>query len=156
MAHQSTLRFPSLLIKPDLQISRIRLPTGFIVRLTATADGARAEGIARPSLRKNTPGRKLSRAAPLHLVPLAEEVARAIIDMAINGLLRWRQSPVGEVRGPTPNRRFNRVRTSAKAPLVPGVNSSLACSLMRGMLFLDGLAPRYQRPSLGRWRGPSV
>ena len=55
-----------------------------------------------------------------------------------------------------PKRRFNRVRTSGQAPLLPGVSSSPTFVLIRRTLFLGGLAPKYQRPPLGRWRGPSV
>jgi len=36
--------------------------------------------------------------------------------------------------------------------LFPGVSSSLTFVLIRRTLFLDGLAPRYQRPPLGKWR----
>src|SRR3954469_6600228 len=52
--------------------------------------------------------------------------------------------------------RFSRARTSSQAPLLPGTSSSLIFALTRCTLCLDGLAPRYQRPPLGRWRGPGI
>ena len=52
--------------------------------------------------------------------------------------------------------RFSRARTSSQAPLLPGTSSSLIFALTRCTLCLDGLAPRYQRPPLGKWRGNNL
>jgi hypothetical protein len=38
----------------------------------------------------------------------------------------------------------------------PGANRSLTFVLIRCTLFLDDAARRYQRPPLGKWRGPSL
>src|ERR1700730_3357621 len=100
--------------------------------------------------------RKPFRAAPWRLMSFAQEIAHSIIDMFVNGPIRRCESAMGEVSSPTAKRRFRRVRTFGHALLLPGVSRSLTFVLIRCTLFLDGLAPRYQRPPVGKWRGPSV
>lgn len=100
--------------------------------------------------------RELVRSTPLHFVSLTEEVPRPVIDMLIDGLVCRRESTVGEVGRPAAQNAVQSGPYLVPGALLPGTSSSPTFSLTRCTLFLDGLAPRYQRPPLGRWRGPSV
>ena len=55
-----------------------------------------------------------------------------------------------------PKRQLSRAQTCSHAPLLLGVSRSPIFVLIRCTLFFEGLAPRYQRPSLRKWRGPRV
>jgi hypothetical protein len=89
------------------------------------------------------------RATPWLLMPFAEEAAYPIVDVIVDGLIRRGEGAIGEDADQPPKSRFNRVRTSGKAPLFPGVSTPLTFAVIRCTLFFDGLAPRYLRPLSG-------
>src|SRR4051794_28254817 len=95
-------------------------------------------------------------ATPVRFVSLTEEVSGPVIDVAIDGLVCRSEGSIGEVGGPTAQDAVQPCSYFIQAPLLPGTSSSLIFALTRCTLCLDGLAPRYQRPPLGKWRGPSV
>jgi hypothetical protein len=82
-------------------------------------------------------------ATSLHFVPFAQEVTRAVIDMLIDSFIRRGKGAIGEVGGPTTEKAVQSHSHFRPRALLPGVNSTPIFVLIRCMLFLDGLAPRY-------------
>ena len=104
-----TLRFPSPLIEPDVPISGIRLSDW----LHREAHGGARQGQAFETQQAafsidNVEGEPVG-AAPCHFVPSGEEVAHALIDVAVNAAECRPTRPVAEVVRPAAQRPVQRV-----------------------------------------------
>src|SRR4051812_26568759 len=95
LGHVATPRFPSPLVKPDVRITRIRLPDWLHreaqwpkVHASKAQHAERSEDLI--------VGEPLC-AAPLHLVPLAQERANTIADVVVDRPVGRQSRSVAEV-----------------------------------------------------------
>ena len=97
-----------------------------------------------------------SDASASRMVSSAKKSEHTVKDMSINGLIGLGTRAVAEVSRPASQEAIQLALTTSHAPLLPGLSKSLTFLLIRSTLFLDGAAPRYQRPPFGKRQGPSV
>ena len=103
------------------------------------------------------PSREPRGAARRHLVTPDQKMPHALIDVIVDRSIGRQARPVAEVVRPAAQHAVQLVAHLGPGCLVAGPQEpSRTFSLSRATLFLDGLAPRYQWPSLRKRCGPKL
>ena len=148
-------RLRSPLIEPDVRISRIRLSDWISREGSCECADVQCSQLLDPEFSEDPLVGKLPDAAPMsHLVSTPEKVAYASSDVPIHGSIPHEPGPVAEVVRPSPQNPVHSARHLGPRVLIPRPEHLPHPSFTLFTLFFEGLAERYQWPSLRCRSGP--
>src|SRR5262249_10061858 len=113
-----SLRFPFLLIEPDVTISVIRLSDGFHLEGVRRGESRTGIGSQTPEWSEHVSERNLPITRPSHFVPTAEKAADGVIEMQGHRTPRIHHRTVARVGRPAPHNAVE-VAGNVAAPLRP-------------------------------------